>query len=524
MSRSVGQDTPKSVPSVSDLKAAGSDELFYGWSKFAETIYSDGGEVYANPVIVPSEFHVDQFQRLGENAICVAGTFTREHLLCLRKMTDITLAFLPYEMRQELTASLQRPSYRNKQEDAIHFEDWCNKSTAKAGLQEFLYRAYDTEYSWKEDAEDQKYKFIAKPFVWGKLSEIPTREWVYGQNLIRGHVSVVVAPGGLGKSSLIIGEAVAMATGKQLFGVWTDPRPQRVWYWNLEDTTNELRLRVLSFCQYHGVSENDLSDHLFVNSRDDKPLCVSDSRGIVEPIYENVKNEILRRKIDVLIIDPFVSSHRINENDNGAMDEIAKRWARLAGETNCAITLVHHARKTVGEISAESSRGGVALVGAARDLRVLNRMSESEATTYGIENHLSYFRVQSGKANLAPIGKPLWYRFESLDAGNGTGTRPADSVGVVDRFRPQNALNKITPEMVGLALDRLRDGDGRHNMQSPEWAGHLVASILEIDTETKLGRRLMNKVFSEWEYRNLIQKVDKEGPDRKSRPYWRVVE
>lgn len=44
-------------------------------------------------------------------------------------------------------------------------------------------------------------------------------------------------------------------------------------------------------------------------------------------------------------VDPFVSSHAVNENGNNAIDAVVKTWARIAKECNCAVDLVHHSRK-----------------------------------------------------------------------------------------------------------------------------------------------------------------------------------
>jgi hypothetical protein len=48
----------------------------------------------------------------------------------------------------------------------------------------------------------------ATPFRWVDPSTIPRREWLYGSHYIRRFVSVTVAPGGAGKSSLAIAEAL----------------------------------------------------------------------------------------------------------------------------------------------------------------------------------------------------------------------------------------------------------------------------------------------------------------------------
>lgn len=44
-------------------------------------------------------------------------------------------------------------------------------------------------------------------------------------------------------------------------------------------------------------------------------------------------------------VDPFVKSHKVIENDNGAIDDVVTEWAHIADECNCSIELVHHVRK-----------------------------------------------------------------------------------------------------------------------------------------------------------------------------------
>src|SRR4030081_1676596 len=53
----------------------------------------------------------------------------------------------------------------------------------------------------------------ATPYTWIAPTTIPRRDFVYGRHLIRKFVSATVAPGGIGKSSLVITEALAMVSG-----------------------------------------------------------------------------------------------------------------------------------------------------------------------------------------------------------------------------------------------------------------------------------------------------------------------
>ena len=45
---------------------------------------------------------------------------------------------------------------------------------------------------------------------------IPPRQWLYGTQLIRGFVSVLVAPGGTGKSAYAMAMVLALVAGRPL--------------------------------------------------------------------------------------------------------------------------------------------------------------------------------------------------------------------------------------------------------------------------------------------------------------------
>ena len=50
-------------------------------------------------------------------------------------------------------------------------------------------------------------------------------------------------------------------------------------------------------------------------------------------------------KIDVVIFDPYISTHDSNENDNSSIDKVVQQFKHIAAKTNVAIRLVHHTRK-----------------------------------------------------------------------------------------------------------------------------------------------------------------------------------
>ncbi|WLA47289.1 AAA family ATPase [Bradyrhizobium elkanii] len=292
----------------------------------------------------------------------------------------------------------------------------------------------------------------ATPYLWRSPETLPQRDWLYGHLLVRKFLSATVAPGGVGKSGLVTAETLAQTSGKPLLGI-KPAQPLRVWLWNLEDPQEETARRIQAAALHFGLSADDIADRLFVDSGRDQRLVIAtairNGAVIVRPVVEGLIAEIKARQIDVIVIDPFVSCHEASENDNGAMDMIAKEWAAVADRGNCAVQLVHHTRKLSGtetEVTVESARGAKALTDACRVVRAINRMSEKEAQDSGADNPRLHFRAFNDKANLAPpADKSDWFKIESVRLGNGPDGL-GDSVGVVipGNGRPRSATSPRT--------------------------------------------------------------------------------
>ena len=123
-------------------------------------------------------------------------------------------------------------------------------------------------------------------------------------------------------------------------------------------------------------------------------------------------------------LDPFIAIHTVSENSNSLIDQVVKRLSGITAQQNCSIEIVHHVRKpTMGqhEINADDARGGGAIGNAVRSCQVLNRMSKPDAERAPIEEEqrFRYFRVDSGKQNLAPSEKARWRYLSSVILPNG---------------------------------------------------------------------------------------------------------
>ena len=132
--------------------------------------------------------------------------------------------------------------------------------------------------------------------------------------------------------------------------------------------------------KHYEIDPADIEGRLFVDTgREQQLILASQTRDDVQidiRLIDDLKLQLTSNKIDVLIVDPFVSSHRVNEMDNGKIDYVTKEWVRLAEHCGCAVELVHHTRKLNGaEATSDASRGASSLINAARSARVLRSRS-----------------------------------------------------------------------------------------------------------------------------------------------------
>lgn len=344
---------------------------------------------------------------------------------------------------------------------------------------------------------DRPVEIAATPFSLRDPSTIPPRRWLYDRHLIAGFVSLTVSPGGLGKSSLALVEALAMVTRLPLLGA-VPPRPLRVWYWCGEDPRDEIERRVAAVCIHYGISREDIDGRLFTDSGRDVPIEFAamgrDGTVVARPVVDAMIAAIGNAGIDVFMADPFVTTHAVAENDNGAINRVVSLWREIADRTGCAVALVHHSNKGAlsapAEIGIAQARGASALVDGVRSARFLVPMSEDEATKAGIGSHRGIFRVEVGKSNLAPRPeRATWRGITSVALGNGSDLYPeGDQVGVVTVWHWPDVFEGIDDSAIARVQRLVADGSARESEQSTKWVGHLVGEVLGLDPGGRQGR------------------------------------
>jgi hypothetical protein len=290
----------------------------------------------------------------------------------------------------------------------------------------------------------------------------PKRLWLHGTDIVRGAVTLVVAPGGRGKTGLLVGIALACATGKPLMAAHVSALPGglRVLYVNNEDGRNEIALRARAAIMRHGLSDSECRN-LFVAGADDVTLTLlRTERGEAkadEAGWTRLEAMIAARAPDVLILDPLANLSAASLNDNHAATMLMGRLTRLAVQHHMGIVVAHHTAKGRDLSSQEAASGAAAIVNSARISLALEPLAASEATKLGVMPSEAdrVFSIGHVKANLAPAAERRWFRMESITIANATPPiyPHGDNVQVVVPFTPNPAADVFPLPILQAAVE-----------------------------------------------------------------------
>jgi hypothetical protein len=358
---------------------------------------------------------------------------------------------------------------------------------------------------------------------------IPPRAWLYGRRLVRGFVSVLAAPGGVGKSVLALGQAVALASGQPILGE-TVHHSVPVWLLNLEDPQDEIDRRLAACLRLHKLPDAAVQGRLYLHAGRTRPVCMAAlaaGGGITYPDRDAVAAATRARGIGLIVVDPFVKSHALDENSNPHMDAAATAWAGVAEECGAAVLLVHHVRKLGGTaMDVEAARGAKALTDAARCAAVLGPMSPEEADRLGVvpAERWRHVRLDDAKANLAPRAEQaMWYRLEGVKLGNGTADYPhGDTVAALTPWQPPSAFIDISVEVANAALDEIAAGPQpgvlfaatkQGGVAAERWAGVVLRrlGLAEATAARVIATWLRNGVLKEESYRDPVHRKQRHG-------------
>ena len=140
------------------------------------------------------------------------------------------------------------------------------------------------------------------------------------------------------KTWLALEMAVAVASGSACLATFAVSSPGPVLLYAAEDSESALRLRLESLAQHHRLQL------AFLDIR----VITADSLRLDRiPDQERLEATLMLHRPALLILDPLVRLHAIDENAAGEIAALLGYLRVLQRKTGSAIALVHHAKKAV---------------------------------------------------------------------------------------------------------------------------------------------------------------------------------
>jgi hypothetical protein len=301
------------------------------------------------------------------------------------------------------------------------------------------------------------------------VQRTPEPEWIQEGTLLKGYISLLTAPGGVGKSTLQLCLAISVASGQDLLKLGSVTQGNVIVV-NNEDDSNVLVHRIGAIMKYFGLSGEAINDRLHVYSGYGKELAVAHTTANGEVVLtsdgQTLQRQILDDNVQAIFLDPFISLHDAPENDNVAVNKAVKLFKAIAAKTGCAISLIHHTRKMgkdseMGAGDAEAGRGASSLKDAARVVLTLAKMSQETGNKIDITEHGNYIRLDTGKSNFsAPDNEVRWYQLTGVATPAGNTIGVPNSVNLEPLFEASKHGTKWTTQTVTSALTKLMQSDG----------------------------------------------------------------
>jgi AAA domain-containing protein/Toprim domain-containing protein len=289
----------------------------------------------------------------------------------------------------------------------------------------------------------------------------PPEEYLVGERLAVSFVSLLVAPGATMKTSLQLLQAVAAVTGRNLTGEQIHRRC-RAWFVSNEEPIEVLRRRLWAICIQHNIDyENEVRPYLFVNSTVShragfEVVRMQSGTVMVSPDVEKVIRFAKKAKIDLMMVDPFISTvGGASENDNTMIDFATRQFSHIAAVVPLALELAHHVAKSedceahVGNIAR--ARGAGSLVNKVRYSYTVAKTNDDTADKFGLsdDERRRLVRFDMGDKNnyVLPGGGPRWFKLESVELPNARDGRAASSVGVPVLYDMETRVPTVDPEI-----------------------------------------------------------------------------
>ena len=179
------------------------------------------------------------------------------------------------------------------------------------------------------------------------------------------------------KSFLALDLAVAVAAGTRCLRRFAVSRPGRVLFYPAEDALHTVRRRLEGICAAAGVALPEL---------DIQVITAPSLRLDLEADRARLEETVGRLKPRLLVLDPFVRLHRIDENVSGDVAPLLAFLRELQRRHGIAVAVVHHAKKGAGAIRAGQALRGSSEFHAWGDSNLYLRRDSNDRIVLTVEH------------------------------------------------------------------------------------------------------------------------------------------
>jgi hypothetical protein len=243
------------------------------------------------------------------------------------------------------------------------------------------------------------------------------------------------------KSFLALDMAVAVASGTPCLRRFPTPKRGRVLLFAAEDSLAIVRERLAGIAVAAGLALDSLDIHVIL-----EPVVRLDIELDRARLEETVKD----LAPVLLILDPFVRLHRIDENLSADVAPLLDYLRGLQRRHKLAVVLVHHARKGAAHLRAGQALRGSSELHAWGDSNLYLRRNGNDGLSLSIE-HRAAPSVDGLALALHADGQSVALRIADGDAVLAAIAIP-ETVSPIDRV-----LHILTDATQPLTLREIRD-------------------------------------------------------------------
>jgi RecA-family ATPase len=231
-----------------------------------------------------------------------------------------------------------------------------------------------------------------------RVAEIPSDEiaerWLVEELWCTNSVGVIGGAPKCAKTWLSLDMALSVATGTSCLGKYAVPEPGPVLVYLAEDALVAVRERIEGMAWHRGLDLDRVEVHVIT-----APVLRLDQERDRMRLWETTR----RLRPRLLVLDPLVRLHGIDENRAGDVAELLAYFRSLQRELGLSVVLVHHTRKNAAD--------GVAAGQGLRGSGDIHAFGDSNLYLQRAKDHL----ILSSEHRAARASAPVYLELVAVD-------------------------------------------------------------------------------------------------------------